>query len=998
MFFCIVFMCYYVVMNKIYKLILSFTTCIFLTLTLFSLSPRSGLSVDDYQKQKMDKDTFDDSLSILKRFVDKGDFLSFLMFRSTYPDEFYSVFHDILSYMVLRKEFSMLLFFLGKKDVFPIPDRIIIEWAWKVFELREEEVFKQMIKLCADRDISQFSFMHVAARWGDICLMKEACRYQKNVNIKDFQGQTPLHHAARFGQVLMMSMIIDRGGDLTIKDVEGDTPLHRAIKRGVISQLSFQCGFAVYDLVTKDFSYTHLMLKEEAYEVLSRFSSFNRWGKEERDKLVMTAVDQGQPFILMELLPDDFPENERERLLKKTLKICQFEKFRQEFLFFRPHKRKSYKILTEMYRIRPEILEWMDFSDSMWSDDAKMNFLDSVVQHNPHQAITLRSYSDIASSAWVNNANFLRKLLRSHIPIEALTCPTRGTALASFIQSRGLGQSRSSDDDDIIFDLIKKGMGVNEETPLGKPFNHHLYMLSLHLKNLNKEEEESSLAVVDAFLENYEKNSSSVGMSLDPEMAENLHGGVARDSVEEYMGTTLGATLIFEHPSKMLYDRIKWTVDLEELNDHGRSFIHHLALLEDGFESHLKELFLTRGYTLDEIKKWVNLPDNDGMTPLMYATRNQALFQQLLDCGADIDLTDKRGFSVAHHLMIHGSDEVIRCFIKSQNRSVPSSYEGFRLRQELGIKMDDRLTLGVTFFEQLRELAHPHRLLSGYKCPERSRRAILSTHPQFSLILDDRLRSFMNDIESYKNKKSFFWDQLSMIVHGGVEYLKENVQKCMGLLKKDDASRLQREEERADLRARVFLSTGMSSSLLDGASFVTETYGLLNPFHVCEAYGRYAPDFSFPLRSQSILLDGFKRVFLKSFKREMEQGGWSLDQFREQLVQHRKVLLMSQEYLVPLLIHQLSEPQGAMIPFFKEMIYFFVEEYGVLKEHIQKLLVYVEKGAESIESQLEFMVPLIKEDEKGVYFPFCYLLAPKYALVLKKFIIKRGWAYPSTTI
>ena len=532
-------------------------------------------------------------------------------------------------------------------------------------------------------------------------------------------------------------------------------------------------------------------------------------------------------------------------------------------------------------------MECLSFTSPFWSVGDKINFLSAVMEECPGGSLTLHSYDNHRFEGWRWSTQFLGKLLNSQIPLGSLLCSLEGSALSSLIHARCLNSNTANYDDRIICELIKRGLNVNDDTPLGKPFNHYLYMLSADLEHLNDKAKENSLLLVDYFLTQYDNVDSNTGMSLNPEVTEKMHQGASGIKVEEYMQTTLGSTLHFECPSQELYDRIKWTVDLSEVNGHRRNFVHHLAFLDDCFESNLRGLFNGRGYGDDALKQYIDLQDGDGLTPLMYATRNPKFFRQLLDCDADITLTDKRGFSVVHHLLIHGSDETIKVFLEWKEGVCISEECGEALKTKLDVYREDCLTLGVPFGEQLKELYKPRKIPVGHRDSQTPHLDILSTHRPFAIRFKEGLGLFLKEV-AYERAS------LSSL----------------------ESFEREREDVLLDQEARLFLSTGMASYLYDGPAFVTETYVLLDPFHICEIYGRYAPDFSYPLRAQSVLLDGFKRVFITSIKKKKEDEEWTVEGLRQKLRAHRRILIMSQDYLVPLLIQEVCGCDEDMVPFF----------------------------------------------------------------------------------
>ena len=500
-------------------------------------------------------------------------------------------------------------------------------------------------------------------------------------------------------------------------------------------------------------------------------------------KLSEIAARKGCPFIVREFLYPHLSRYNQEIFLKESLENCRSDKFKKEFMAFSQLKKINSQSLIDMYEIRPDIVEWINFASYHWTLDGKMEFINFVVETGRQRGVILSCYEDLKRGGrWIRSALFLEKLLDSPILIKALKCPVHGTVLSSFINDRCWWQNRVSTYDRLILELIRRGMGVNEDTPIGKPLNHFLYMLSGQMRRLDADEKEKSMAIVDAFLIQYDKVESAIGVSLNPRMAERMHHGARASKIEEYMQTVLGSTLQFDCPSRELYDRIKWIVDLEEVNSHRRNFVHHLAFLEDCLEGRFAKFVLMRGYSGDNRGKLIDLQDGDGLTPLMYATHNPEFFHQLLACGADVTLTDKRGFTVDHHLMIHGTDAVIKKFLEWKNIPFLSDECGATLKRKLGVRMDERLILDVTFDAQLKELCRPRKTLASRECSRTSHLNILSTHSQFSLRLKEGVLALVKSIDSYR-------DPLR--------------------LKTDFLSQEEKEEERGgDQDIRAFLSTG----------------------------------------------------------------------------------------------------------------------------------------------------------------------------------------------
>ena len=793
---------------------------------------------------------------------------------------------------------------------------------------------------------------------GDFLPLKQCVEDGDMIGIRQFKKDFPcefyafykdiLNYALFLNNFLMIRFLLRDDGYHHLNISKDLSFIHQLIEKGY-PELFVEI-YPSLDLTEEEYvSCICLALKKGIYGIFFKWYASLDLTKEECVlKFALAIAHQGHPFIVGKFFFPYLSEHYRKNVLKKSLENCCFEQFKTEFSILIQLRKIKSDILMEMYKIQPQIMEWINFASHDWKVDDKIDFVKFVAESDPGCALTLHAYEDTHKNYWRWEIPFLRRLLKLSIPIKSLSCLEEGNALSSLINQRCLGAQTFHCYDDLILKLIKKDRGAHDDTPIGKPLNHYLYMLSNRIGKLRKKDKKKSLVIVKAFLKTYRKVDSSAGQPLNPAITEQLHGGAKKNAIEEYMQTALGSTLALHHPSRELYSLVKHVVDLKERNEHRRNFVHHLALLNDCFERDLKKLFLRRGYRQDDIKREINLQDDDGMTPLMYATRNSEFFKQLLKCGANIHLTDKRGFSVWHHLMIRGDDASIRVFLKWNNIPFVLGDSRKELKKKLGVRMKDSVTLGVTFFEQLEALCDAHIESLG------SKTAGFSTHFGFQLF-----GPFFSKSELFLNLYSGF----------------------------------QREEDNDDHRARIDLSMGMDARILGGPSFVTKTYALLNPFHVCEAYGRYAPDFSFALRAHSVLLDGFKRVFLKTLKRSEENGEWTIEDFRQQLRSHKDVLFMSQDYLVPLLI-QCSCEGETMTPFLKEVYQFFMEETSNLKTHTQEILMHmdVERGLKEI--GLASLVSMIEKDEEGLYFPFCYMLPPHYALLLKDSLLEKMGTFP----
>lgn len=77
-----------------------------------------------------------------------------------------------------------------------------------------------------------YSPLHVAARYGQLKLVRFFLSKKIKVSIKNNKGITPLHLAASEGMVEVSAYLLQRGADLNCADKNGNTPLDFAILRG----------------------------------------------------------------------------------------------------------------------------------------------------------------------------------------------------------------------------------------------------------------------------------------------------------------------------------------------------------------------------------------------------------------------------------------------------------------------------------------------------------------------------------------------------------------------------------------------------------------------------------------------------------------------------------------------------------------------------------------------------------------------------------------------
>jgi glutaminase len=74
--------------------------------------------------------------------------------------------------------------------------------------------------------------MFYAALYGDLLTVQKLDAAGVSVNVKDFDGRTPLHVAASEGYLDIVKYLVARDADISLKDTRGNDPRLDAIREG----------------------------------------------------------------------------------------------------------------------------------------------------------------------------------------------------------------------------------------------------------------------------------------------------------------------------------------------------------------------------------------------------------------------------------------------------------------------------------------------------------------------------------------------------------------------------------------------------------------------------------------------------------------------------------------------------------------------------------------------------------------------------------------------
>lgn len=69
-----------------------------------------------------------------------------------------------------------------------------------------------------------------AAHAGDLDTLQAFVELDRDLNLKDYSGQTPLHVAARRGHAAVVTMLLQRGADVDARNEDGQSPLLLAVR------------------------------------------------------------------------------------------------------------------------------------------------------------------------------------------------------------------------------------------------------------------------------------------------------------------------------------------------------------------------------------------------------------------------------------------------------------------------------------------------------------------------------------------------------------------------------------------------------------------------------------------------------------------------------------------------------------------------------------------------------------------------------------------------
>ena len=786
---------------------------------------------------------------------------------------------------------------------------------------------------------------------GRLIRLLTPCR--EGINLQDDDGHTALHIAVQHGQYMLINELVCRGANITIQNKKGRTVLHdwalrdnhyedwtflKSICDDDLLKIQDHEGHTVFHIAAQynnkdvlDFLFSkdvglriknnkghtpllHVM-HEGGHDDMKKFLTQAKnhhvvWQEQDVEEVFNYARKQSDAlfcFIMLNAVYSDMAPDEKERW-----------------------KKEFFNILAEC----PPALFSFDASVLLWKTDLSRELRDPFINMVVKNDVPIRLeflYSTVFDGDPLGL--FLDKVPDNY----PLVTEDFGTTLMAFIALHCLKLEHSfSPYQDICLKLISKGSGVNELTAHGTPLSHLLYVMSVFIDNDEDKVKRESYPILEKLLDVYSPDVVvRKGQTLDPSEADRQHRGIVPDVFLEYGENPLFSTLVTRHPSQQLYDKVKGVVSLTKTNGFKRNFLHHLSLLDSGFESDLQGLFQKRKLSDDQILALVNQKDVDGMTPLMYAANNPQMIDQLIDMKADCDELDKRGFSIWHHLFLTGDEDSLRMFLYKMKMSSKEADTLDGLRDIIFVNCHVPVSLGLSFKSQIQNLVYADkRLLSVH--PGIDGR-VLSTHRGFR-------ESFSKSLKNMADQ--YFYEK-----------------RTLGYEQQGDLS--------PEYEAKVLLATGASHKMEDVPMFILTTYHLEDPIDVCDVYATFVQgDLAFCFNEHSILIDGFNYMFQKTFKKSME--GTQIKRF---IQLNAEMLLFAQDFLIPLALKMMmKEPFSSEHQIFFDLYSFFGQQKKRLSETHRILLkfVTVANGQRRVFIDYEGLAPYILRDRGGGFFAFCY--------------------------
>ena len=216
-------------MKRVNRIIYCLVVLTILCSSLLSLAPKVRVyqKIKGYLSSPFDCDDGMDWLLILKKGVQREDVHFLRKFQSDYPEKFSLFYNDILDDALAVNNFLVISFLLPFKDHF-ISERLTFELVRKALDFFRIDILMMMVDRYPGLSVPGSSLMHIAVKWQSMMLLKKVCLFQKDIDVRNSQGETPLHCAVREGLLCFVDFLVHQGAHIFLKDECGKTPLQIA--------------------------------------------------------------------------------------------------------------------------------------------------------------------------------------------------------------------------------------------------------------------------------------------------------------------------------------------------------------------------------------------------------------------------------------------------------------------------------------------------------------------------------------------------------------------------------------------------------------------------------------------------------------------------------------------------------------------------------------------------------------------------------------------------